>query len=406
MKKLWLVARYEFLRHVRRRRFILALLSMPIFIGLMVGVGMLSAVAQMKPAPIGYIDATNIFQILLPLPKDFGQRLMKPVEIIRYADENAGKTALEAKSIQALFVLDSDYLSNGQVKMVALSQPGENAKDDFGDTLRYNLILTQPDEIRNRLIEGDNLIIRSADGSRQTEENNILGFILPVISGVLFMIAINMTGGYLMQAMVEEKENRTMEMVVTSMRPSDLMAGKVIGNLAVGLLQLVIWLSIGYFAILFMQRYLPFAQNFKLDPISSTLMLVTFLPAFVMVCALMAMVGAIATDTSEAQQVAGVFTLPIVIPYFFITAIIFNPNGILSIALSIFPLTSPISLPLRAAFATIPVWQIAIALSLLILSAIGALWLAGRAFRLGMLRYGKRLSLRELFRPSVPINKQ
>jgi ABC-2 type transport system permease protein len=197
-----------------------------------------------------------------------------------------------------------------------------------------------------------------------------------------------------------------MEMMVTSMRPSDLMAGKVIGNLAVGLLQLVIWLSIGYVAIMFMQRYLPFAQNFKLDPISSTLMLITFLPAFVMVCALMAMVGAIATDTSEAQQVAGVFTLPIVIPYFFITAMMFNPNGILAVVLSMFPLTAPISLPLRAAFATIPLWQIAVALFLLILGAIGALWLAGQAFRLGMLRYGKRLSLRELFKPIVPNRKQ
>ena len=406
MKKLWLVARYEFLRHIRRRRFILALLSMPVFIGLMVGVGMLSVVAQMKPTPIGYVDATDIFQVLQPLPKDFGQRFMKPVNIIRFEDENTGRTALEAKTIQALFILEPDYLSNGQVRMIALTLPGENAKDDFGDTLRYNLILTQPTGIRNRLIDGDNLIIRSADGSRQTEENNILGFILPVISGVLFMIAINMTGGYLMQAMVEEKENRTMELVVTSMRPSDLMAGKVIGNLAVGLLQLAVWLSIGYLAVIFMQRYLPFAQNFRLDPISSMLMLVTFLPAFIMVCALMAMVGAVATDTSEAQQVAGVFTLPIVIPYFFITAIIFNPNGILSVALSIFPLTAPISLPLRAAFSTIPIWQIAIALALLILSAIGALWLAGRAFRLGMLRYGKRLSLRELFKPPASNNKR
>lgn len=405
MKKLWLVARYEFLRHIRRRRFILALLSMPVFIGLMVGVGMLSVVAQMKPTPIGYIDATNIFQVLQPLPKDFGQRFMKPIKIIRFENENVGKTALEAKAIQALFILEPDYLSNGQVRMIALTQPGENAKDDFGDTLRYNLILTQPPEIRNRLIDGDNLIIRSADGSRQTEENNILGFILPVISGVLFMIAINMTGGYLMQAMVEEKENRTMEVVVTSMRPSDLMAGKVISNLAVGLLQLAVWLSIGYLAVILMQRYLPFAQNFRLDPISSMLMLVTFLPAFVMVCALMAMVGAVATDTSEAQQVAGVFTLPIVIPYFFITTIIFNPNGILSVALSIFPLTAPISLPLRAAFSTIPLWQIGIALGLLILSAFGALWLAGRAFRLGMLRYGKRLSFCELFKPAAPNKK-
>jgi ABC-2 type transport system permease protein len=117
-----------------------------------------------------------------------------------------------------------------------------------------------------------------------------------------------------------------------------------------------------------------------------------------MIAAMMATLGATATESREAQQIAGLFTLPIVIPFWFFGVLIESPNSPLAIGLSIFPFTAPISLPLRAAFTTIPVWQIALTISLLFILAFAALWLAGRAFRMGMLRYGKKLSLKELFK--------
>ena len=99
----------------------------------------------------------------------------------------------------------------------------------------------------------------------------------------------------------------------------------------------------------------------------------------------------------EAQQVAGFFTIPIVIPYWFITAIMFNPNGSIAVGMSLFPLTAPLALPMRAVFTTIPIWQLVVSISLLVLLAVFAVWLAGRVFRLGMLRYGKRIRLKEAF---------
>jgi ABC-2 type transport system permease protein len=111
----------------------------------------------------------------------------------------------------------------------------------------------------------------------------------------------------------------------------------------------------------------------------------------------MALVGATATEAREAQQIAGLFTIPLAIPLWFVSALIANPNSILSVILSIFPFTAPLAISLRAGYTDIPLWQTVLAVVLLVIFAIGALWLAGRAFRLGMLRYGKRLTWREIF---------
>jgi len=116
-----------------------------------------------------------------------------------------------------------------------------------------------------------------------------------------------------------------------------------------------------------------------------------------MVAALMAAIGSTTTETREAEQISGIFSLPITVPYILIMPIITNPNSPLSLFLSFFPLTAPVTLTLRAAFTEIPLWQEALNLLVLFLCAAGAVWLAARTFRLGMLRYGKRISWSEIF---------
>jgi ABC-2 type transport system permease protein len=125
-------------------------------------------------------------------------------------------------------------------------------------------------------------------------------------------------------------------------------------------------------------------------------MVVVMLPSFVLIAALMAAVGATVTEAREGQQVTGLFTLPVMIPYWFAFQIMSNPNGPLAVALSYFPLTAPVALTMRAGFTDLPPGQVLLSVGILVLSAFGALWLAGRALRLGMLRYGQRVNLREL----------
>lgn len=396
MNKFWLVVKHEYMRHVRRKRFIFLLLSLPLIVALSIGIGVLATLSRGNSAPVGLVDAGNIFHRLMQPPQTKSS-LIKPAEVIQYVDEESARSALDSGAIQAYFVLDENYLQNGQAKMYSLKQPGDNVHRDVSNVLRYNLILDQPKASQQRLIEGNELIIRSVDGKRELSEDNILGFLLPMISGIFFMLAISTTGGYLLQAMVEEKENRTMEIMVTSLSPQKLMSAKIFGNLAIGLTQLVVWIVFGWISILVAKQFQLISTDMQLDISHVLLLVVTFLLALVMIGSLMAMAGAMVTDAREAQQVAGLFTLPIMLPYFFISAIMLNPNGSISIGLSLFPLTSPITLPIRVSLTVVPIWQILAALFLLGLCAAASVWLASRAFQMGMLRYGKRLSLKELF---------
>lgn len=396
MNKTWLVIKNEYLKHVRRKRFILALLSMPLFIVLMVGVGMLSVVITYNDTPVGYVDNSSVFTNAIMPELDSPVPLRQPLEIISFDNETTARKALDEGSIQAYYVIPENYLETGRIKATANKMPDGDVNDQFKKFLQVNLLSSYSDEITNRVLEGAEIETKALD-QNQASSFNIISLILPLVAGILFMLTINISGGYLLQAVVEEKENRTMEIIITSLSPTQLMAGKVIGNLSVGLTQMIVWIIFGIIGVIFAARTIPEIQLAQIDPTFLVIMILTFLPAFVMIAAMMATLGATATEAKEAQQIAGLFTLPIVIPFWFIQVLMESPNSPLSIALSLFPFTAPISLPLRAAFTNVPSWQIIMTISLLVLIAFGALWLSGRAFRLGMLRYGKRLTIKELF---------
>jgi len=123
---------------------------------------------------------------------------------------------------------------------------------------------------------------------------------------------------------------------------------------------------------------------------------ITALPTFVLISALMATIGATITESSEGQQVSALVTLPAMAPFMLMSAILANPGGIIAVGLSLFPLTAALTLLLRMAFASVPLWQTILSVTLLIVSAVGALWLSGRVFRIGMLRYGKKMGLKDI----------
>ena len=223
----------------------------------------------------------------------------------------------------------------------------------------------------------------------------------PFVAGLFFVIVVMTSGSYLLQAVVTEKENRTMEIMISSVTHGQLMTGKIIGNIAVGLTQLLIWLIFGWIGVKVGGQFWPLLQDFSLPPNYILVLLLVLLPAFVMVAAIMAAIGATMTDAREAQQLSSMFSLPIMIPYYISSSIIQNPNGPLAVGLSYFPLTAPITILMRMSFTVIPLWQIALNIAILIAFAVLAIWFAGRAFRLGMLQYGKKLSFGDVLRKRV-----
>jgi ABC-2 type transport system permease protein len=141
---------------------------------------------------------------------------------------------------------------------------------------------------------------------------------------------------------------------------------------------------------------LGFFQNLRIDPTFLGIMLAVAAPAFILFAALMTVAGTTVAEAHEAQQIMPVFVLPMMAPLWLASLIMKKPDSPLAVGLSLFPLTSVTTYSLRLGFAGVPAWQVVATLGLSTASAAAAVWLAGRALRLGMLRYGQRLNWREL----------
>lgn len=395
MKKFWRVVVFEYSRHVFRKRFIFALLSIPALLAAMALVGLLLLRPERVREPAGYVDLSGF----LSNPDGFPEEFRPPggIEFIAFSTVDQAQLALQEKRVQSYFVLQEDFRQTSQAMWVSLGDLNSQVRAQFEQLVRLHLLKNQPEPVIRRILQGNELTIRSVDGSREMGERDWFHVFIPFFAGVAFMVAIFTTSGYLMQAVVEEKENRTMEVLISSVSPSQLMSGKIIGIILVGFTQLLFWIGLALILILVGRNFLPWLKDLQVAGSTLVVLVLTFAPSFIMLSALMTAVGATVTDAREGQQITGLFTLPVVIPYWFTYQLMNDPNGTLAVGLSFFPLTAPVALTMRIGFAAIPPWQLVANITILILAAWAAIWLAGRAFQLGMLRYGQRLSLRQIF---------
>lgn len=397
MKKLWRVFTTEYIRRVKTKGFVFAVISMPAIIILAMGLGVLSVKMQTSTLPIGYYDLSNVFSDA-QIPEDFASFPIEPVDIIKYENPDEGKNAVVDEKIQAFFVIQGDYLESGAIEVFIHESPGENAYDRMRDFLRDNLIAGEPDAVIHRVERGSNFTIKAFDGSREANMRDWFVVLFPFMIGLIFIIVINISGNYLLQSVVDEKENRTMEIIVTSVSPEQLMIGKILGNLSVGLTQLFIWILFAGIGLLGIQIIFNYGQPPMFQPIHIILLLGIIMPGFILIAALMTLVGVTATELHEAQQVSILFTLPMVSPFWFAPAILQHPQNPLATFLSIFPFTAVVTMPLRISIAAVPAWQLILAIGVMWISALIALVLAAKAFRLGMLSFGKRIKIKEIFK--------
>jgi ABC-2 type transport system permease protein len=358
--------------------------------------GVISYRMQTNMLPVGFVDHSGMFN-QAPLPEEKLSFPFSQVEIIMFDNLESGKNALTSNSIQVLFEIQADYLESGAVEALAVTKPGENAYGRMREFLKSNLISGQPDPVIQRIEKGSNFTIKSSDGTRQANMRDWFVVLFPFVTGLIFIIVINISGGYLLQSVVDEKDNRTMEIIVTSVSPEQLMAGKILGNLSVGLTQLMIWLLFAGLGIAGVQLFFNYGLAPEIGLVHLVLTLGIIIPGFILIAALMTLVGVTATDMREAQQVSVLFTLPMVSPFWFASAILQHPDNPLTVFLSIFPFTSVVTMPLRISIAVVPGYQLVSAVSAMWVSAIFALLIASKAFRLGMLSYGKRIHLKDIF---------
>jgi len=394
MPKLWLVARHEYLRMVRRRSFLIGTLGVPLLMVVVMGISIYFAIGSEDDRPVGYVDQAGV------LGADVAAAdALRAVTWVSYPDRSAAEAALEAGQIQAFYVLPAEYLREQRVALYYWDdKPADSIQDAFDDFVLANLAADLPPEVRQRALDGVSMVIRAADGSREVSSKNLVSVFLPFGAGLFFMMAVMTSSGYLLQAVTTEKENRTMEVMVTSLTPEQLIAGKAMGLMAVSMTQLAIWALAVVVGLIVGARFLPVLRAVRVPWAFLGLVALYFVPAFALVAGIMTAIGSAVTESRQGQQVAGMINMLFVLPFFFAALIVAQPTHPVVVALTLFPTTCFLTVALRWSVTVIPVWQLVVGWMVLVAAAAGSIWASARVLRVGMLRYGQRLSWQSVVR--------
>jgi len=246
----------------------------------------------------------------------------------------------------------------------------------------------------------NNLSLVNAE-SAQNEDGS---FLLVYVFAIVLIFSLFTTSGYLMQSVIEEKETRLIEILISTVRPGQLLAGKILAMGIVGLVQVVAWIGGLYLLVQIasggaanqVAGVVASIANLQIPVNILPILLVYFVLAYFLFAGLFSIIGALSNSLREGPQYAVLFTLPAALPLYFISLFASAPEGPIPTFLSIFPLTAPIAMAARLVISNVPVWQLALSLILLAMTAIAAMWLAGRAFRVQLLLAGQMPKLKDL----------
>lgn len=395
MRNTWLVARHEYGRMVGRRAFILLTLAVPLGFVVIIAMGVWIGKSGESDLPLGYVDHAGLLddsaQYALPDSEERNQ-------VRAFQDEEAALAALHREEIQAFFIFPQQYRSTLQTELVTLHEsPSADSVQQLKNMVRAQLVKDLPRELQARLLEGPKITITDISNRRQFR-NFDFNVILPFIASGFFFIATMSASGYMVQIVADEKENRTMELLLTSVTPGQLIGGKTAGLLAVIMTQLGIYalallvgLAIGF-------RFVGAPQIVTVPWTYLAIMTLFFFPSFLLIAAAMTAVGSAVANLQQGQQLAGMLNLLFMLPIFLLSFIFENPAGPAIIFFSFFPTTAFLTISLRWGLGSVPLWQVGLSWVLLVVASIWMMRTAARLFRSGMLRYGQPLSLRSALR--------
>ncbi len=417
--KIWLVARREYLTNFRRPSFLFTAFGVPLFslIAMFVIVQLTSnrETSLKNFDRISYIDrAAGRAPVITVSDPDLNPDGYQPVLLpnaeipaepdVAYYDalQTEASHLLRDNQIDAFFVLPENYVLTGTIDLYSRKNPPAVLQGHIEDFLRdqlaagaNNLALDVPIE---RISTPLDLTIRDLDSGKELSEAELMGrLMVPMLFVLIYFMATSTTAQFFMSGVVEEKENRLMEILATSLKPVELLWGKLLGLGALSLTQIIVWGAGGGAIALFNSDAKAFFSGADFQVSDIGLMAVLFLLNFLLFAAIMMGIGASVTAEAESRQIAGFLSFIGVAPIVVLVTFFNNPNGPVPMAFTFFPLTTAVALILRVGLAAVPAWQIAFGVLLQAVSTVVVVWLAAKVFRMGMLMYGKMLTPRTLW---------
>jgi ABC-2 type transport system permease protein len=236
----------------------------------------------------------------------------------------------------------------------------------------------------------------------QSGEKKSSDYFTVLMTGLVLAMLLYMTvllyGQMIGRSVLTEKSSKTVEIMLSSVRPMELLFGKILGKVLASLLQYGVWLGLSAVFIKYVGPLIGVSVSIGLSLSSFAWLVLFFLLAFFLYCSLYAALGAASEDEQHLGQLAWPIIVFLMLPVVMISAIISSPHSPLVVGLSLFPLTSPIVMLLRVVQGAAETWEILVCIGLLLLSIAGAIWLAAKIFRVGILMTGKRFKLAEVIR--------
>jgi len=391
MNKTLLIFRHEFLYTLKRTGFIIMTLIVPVIALLAIGIAAIIS-GNAKPGnveftSVGYVDQAGGFTQFTT---------QGDVKLVPYNTTDAALQATVKGDIKEYFVIPPDYATNGVVNRYTLDkEPGAplNISAAIKNFLTTNLLSGKVPAPTIGIIESPlNLVSTrlTATGAVAPDQGGYGNLIIPGIFGLLLVLSLTFSSAYLIQGLGDEKENRLIEVLLSSVSTRQLLTGKVLGLGVAGLVQVLVWLvSLPLLLKLATIVFGGFFLSIQLPPNFILIGIVYFILGYALFAVLSAATGAVTPSAREGQQLASIFTLLAVSPLWFSSAIVTFPNSPAWVALTIFPLTAPVVVMLRLGLTGIPAWELIVSILVLIVFIVGGLFVAVRIFRTYLLMYGK-----------------
>jgi ABC-2 type transporter len=419
MKQLWLIIKREYITKIRNKSFIIMTFISPLII-LILGIliGYLTDINNNSQKNIIVFDESFVFF-----------KTFKNTKNINYQYTNQGNIEdIKAQAFQK-HIYGVLYIPKNiqEIQFFSDETPSINFVENLTNQLE-NAIFYQNLQNQNISLESItsakekiNIDLQNFSGEKSSKLANWLKLIFGGASGYLLMMFIVVYGNMIMRSVIEEKTSRIIEIIVSSVKPIQLMLGKIIGTSLVGITQFILWLVIGGFLMVFLTNVFGVTPSNTISPaeiqqngqIMQEILLeffkfpimklvgcffIYFIGGYLLYSSMYATIGSAVDNETDTQQ----FIFPVLMPlmlaiYVGFFTVIEDPHGSISVLFSYIPLTSPVVMLMRIPFG-VSWWEILISVTLLYLTFFIILWFAAKIYRVGILMYGKKASYKELIK--------
>jgi ABC-2 type transport system permease protein len=442
VNKLFAVLKREYLQAVRKKSFIIMTFLFPFLMTGLMFIPILAASKGMGKKNVAVLDGTGLLRDAFTRPNEQPPVAVDPQKEAREALQGKKRSGMNIPSQLNIQYVDkkgadvkaaaSDYIprlrtdKEGERLDGILIVPGEAMNSEEAELTYYSRsatdIMTQErlGRMTNKVIQRHRFtangidmetverltqdvpvsgvqISKSGEQKKGGEANILLAFVF----ALLLMLPSFIYGNEIMRGIVQEKSDRVVEILISSMKPMQLLSGKISGVAAVGLTQISVWIAmlaaVGiFFGTVAQSAGMNVTQFIR--PMVFVYFFVFFVLAYLTYVCIYAIAGSVCNSEKEAQQLIAPITIVMMVPWFLMMPIIMNPDSNIAVGFSLAPVWGPMTMFVRTVVSEPPFWHIAVSILTSLATILVFFWLTGKIFRVGILSYGKRPTLPEIWR--------